>query len=738
MNWRIWQRRKGVIVGLLAGILTLGATASWASTRIGNAELQMWYRMRHTFHTAGGDNLNWVQWRNEVYFWFIYDKFVDNGKVLGQDKLELPFIENATLNLRYRFRADPTWTLRRSYRNQYSAHERKSYLFPENGFRDAFLDLDFGQVGVGKLSARIGRQQIVWGESDLYRSIDVINPLRIDQNQGAGEKFDEFRSPIWALKLNYHIGNVGSWFSNVFIEPFYSPGFRGPSSDLVLDGLGFRAPIHIKGCLDDNNQLVAYRAENCSFRRADGSRVFVPWNPTWRGRRQSRHPWSFISRGPNPVSGSPDFGNAGPGESPDAPNARISYVPQIYPGHCRGPLNGMWNWCTTALGFRVFGTSVAGFDFSINYANIPQGVQGTFNFSDIVGAKVYGDADVAARQGLGTPVGTFEEGLRRCLDTKGRANHPVNDKSQESGSVATILAGADLAGYNNPARFRSNNPRGALDDNGVPVRGRHGAVRAPVTQCFPANYHWTRTHVIGFTSTYNDFDYTGAVFRIEQSFSTKEYVRKLPLGTGRNAFLTDPKVLAKLTDFSINKDYHTYTGVWRSMVGFDLLKSVPSFRYLPFLHHSFADQAWFFSGQWLMKNQWNNVANPLCYVVDNPGNGLTKEAAAEKTRQTGHRFYSTPQCRNYRWNHLFTLAAVNQGLFASRVETRNAIVFEPRAKDWLLFSQWWWRNVLGYENIELSTGVAWYPGSSMSNGWSGLWGFADRDQFWFEMTYYML
>ena len=48
--------------------------------------------------------------------------------------------------------------------------------------------------------------------------------------------------------------------------------------------------------------------------------------------------------------------------------------------------------------------------------------------------------------------------------------------------------------------------------------------------------------MIGFTTTYNDFDYTGAVFRTEQSYSAKEYVRRLPLGTGRNVFLTDPDV----------------------------------------------------------------------------------------------------------------------------------------------------------------------------------------------------
>jgi len=735
MNIQQFVRKWGLaVISLFALVLMQAATAS-ASTRIGNAELQMWYRTRNTFQSSGGDHLNWVQWRNEIYGWFIYDKFVDNGKILGQDKLQIPFVENATLNARYRFRADPVWAIRDAYKKRYDKHERKSYLFPENGFRDLFVDLDFGQVGVGKLSARIGNQQIVWGESDLYRSIDVINPLRIDQNQGAGEKFDEFRSPIFAFKANYSIGNVGSLFSNVYIEPFYTPGFRGPTSNLINDGLAFRAPFHIKGCLDNNNNLIPYSAQACSFRRADGSRVFVPWNPSWKGRAASRHPWAFIGRSQNPRAGSPDFDNSS--DSPDIANTRVSYLPQIYKGECKGPLNGMWQACTTAAGFRIFGTSIGGFDFSLNYANIPQGVTGAFNFSDVVAAKVYGDADLVKQQGLGTPVGTFEEGLRRCLNARGSQGNVRNDPSQHTGAIdSTILVGADLNGYNNPARF---GPNGALLPNGDAKPGRHGAVRIARTDCFPANYHWTRQNVMGFTSTYNDFDYTGAVFRLEESFSDKEFVRHLPLGSGRNG-VTPPtgKAADQLLKNSINGDYHNFTGVWRSMLGFDLLKSVPSFKYLPFLHHSFSDQAWFFTGQWLMKNQWNHVANPLCYVVDNGGNGLTTQAAAALSAKDGKRHYGNAQCRNYHWNHLLTLAAVNQGLFASRVETRNAVVYEPRAQDWLLFSQWWWRNVLGYENIELSTGVAWYPGSSMSQGWTGLYGFADRDQFWFEFTYYLL
>ena len=61
---------------------------------------------------------------------------------------------------------------------------------------------------------RLGKQQIV-GESDLFRSIDIVNPLRIDQNGFVGEAFEDFRTPIWAVKFLYDIGNVGTIASNV-------------------------------------------------------------------------------------------------------------------------------------------------------------------------------------------------------------------------------------------------------------------------------------------------------------------------------------------------------------------------------------------------------------------------------------------------------------------------------------------------------------------------------------------
>jgi Protein of unknown function (DUF1302) len=730
MNTRATYTTSCAILLSIFGILTWGTT-TWASTRVGDAELQLWYRDRNTFHTDGGKHFDWVQWRNEVFAWLVYDNLVKDGLLLG--KVDVPWVKSAAFNVRYRFRADPYYAISNRMKNHYDRHTRESFIFPENGFRDLFLDMDFGEVGPGRLSVRAGNQQIVWGESDLFRSIDVINPLRIDQNQGAGEKFDEFRSPIWALKALYNVGNVGSWFSNVSIEPFWSPRYRDPSSDLLLDEV-FRIPFHEKGCLDDNNNLVAYSPSNCSFTRKDGSRVFVPYNPGYIGNRRQRHPWGLFGRMGNPRDGTGDYTFCVHQDcSPDIANERSGFIANISKGEWKGPLNGAFG-KAQAGGVRVIGTSIWGVDWSLNYAFIPVGLRGFYDINKILLPPSQGGGirpDVV--YGGGTPGQTFEEGLRRCLSEDGKTGKS-NAKNQGP-RVATLLIGADLTGYNNPARFRKNNPRGALDDNGEPLPGFHNAVRAPQTFCAPGIFSHAWSHIAGFTGTYNDFDYTGMVFRVEESLSTKEFVRHLPGGFGPSGGRMNG---VPLNNFVFSQNVTNFTRVWRSMVGFDLLRSYQFFKYIPFLHHSFYDQAWFLSGQWLMQNQMDHVANPLCYIVDNGGNGITKQQAAALRAADGKPHYSNPQCRRYHWNHLFTLGFANQGLFASRVETRNAVVLEPRSQDWILFSQWWWRNVMGYENIELSAGVAWYPSSAISQGWSGIQHFADRDQLWLEFTYYIL
>jgi len=141
-------------------------------------------------------------------------------------------------------------------------------------------------------------------------------------------------------------------------------------------------------------------------------------------------------------------------------------------------------------------------------------------------------------------------------------------------------------------------------------------------------------------------------------------------------------------------------------------------------------QASFLSFQWLMKYtpavsntfcEWNNAVG---IGPSDPSDGLPVRGAKQG-------------CRDNHWNHLFTLGYAGQGYFASKLEQRLAVVFEPRAQFWLLYGQWWWRNWYGLP-LDLSFGTSWFPSSRFNNSWTSLNYLSDRNLVWAEFTYYIL
>ena len=128
------------------------------------------------------------------------------------------------------------------------------------------------QAPIDWMSFRIGKQQVVWGEADLFRSLDVINPLRLDQNGLIGEDFDDYREPLWIAKGLFRMSDLlgDLVHANTFVEAFYSPNWR-PLTHRAIVGEGFRKGI------DRNNTL-----DGLSY-------------PTYLPFRQVRHPWE-ISR----------------------------------------------------------------------------------------------------------------------------------------------------------------------------------------------------------------------------------------------------------------------------------------------------------------------------------------------------------------------------------------------------------------------------------------------------------
>src|SRR5262245_19489460 len=105
-----------------------------------------------------------------------------------------------------------------------------------------YLDVEKGPVFV-----RVGRQILAWGETDVFRLLDNINPLD-DSFGGFFIALDERRLPLDMVRASYHIGSVGP-FHDAFLESFAAtgnkvatvPGIR-PGSPWEPGGLGFPNP----------------------------------------------------------------------------------------------------------------------------------------------------------------------------------------------------------------------------------------------------------------------------------------------------------------------------------------------------------------------------------------------------------------------------------------------------------------------------------------------------------------
>src|SRR4029079_863188 len=99
----------------------------------------------------------------------------------------------------------------------------------ENTLREGYIDIDFADI---PLSLRLGKQQIVWGETDNFRLLDRVNALdltwHLQQEIEIGRGWDQLRIPYWMAKFLYRLDQVGP-ISNSFIEGYWNPGDWSPN-----------------------------------------------------------------------------------------------------------------------------------------------------------------------------------------------------------------------------------------------------------------------------------------------------------------------------------------------------------------------------------------------------------------------------------------------------------------------------------------------------------------------------
>lgn len=71
--------------------------------------------------------------------------------------------------------------------------------------RELYADFDINFSNGNILSTRLGKQQVIWGRTDLFRVLDVINPVDFSRNN-IYDELEDIRIPMWMVRTDYRMG----------------------------------------------------------------------------------------------------------------------------------------------------------------------------------------------------------------------------------------------------------------------------------------------------------------------------------------------------------------------------------------------------------------------------------------------------------------------------------------------------------------------------------------------------
>jgi hypothetical protein len=153
-------------------------------------------------------------------------------------------------------------SVRAAVRGWYDAVFEATDRYPANVERDQKTDISLREalllVGRGDLDARLGRQQIVWGEAISTFVTDIVNPK--DFREFVLPDFSELRIPIWALDAAYRLAE------GVSLEGVWTPDTRpnklpkqGAEFQFARIPYRFRTPV--VRLPDDQDEFSLARSE---------------------------------------------------------------------------------------------------------------------------------------------------------------------------------------------------------------------------------------------------------------------------------------------------------------------------------------------------------------------------------------------------------------------------------------------------------------------------------------------
>ena len=214
------------------------ASPAIAFKRYGPFELTGNVAAQQLFRHPDIDQWAFIQQRNTLKLRFDYNMY-DKGVLFGT--LPVTFLERANLLALYRGVYDSVYDFTPGFEqqdiygydvglsNRLNDLPNRDDIKFDNDLREFYVDLRFKQI---PLSLRLGRQQIVWGETDNFRLLDRTNALDLSWHLQQ-ESWDELRIPYWMIKALYDIGRIGP-LSDTFVEAYYNPGDWYPNKRKFL------------------------------------------------------------------------------------------------------------------------------------------------------------------------------------------------------------------------------------------------------------------------------------------------------------------------------------------------------------------------------------------------------------------------------------------------------------------------------------------------------------------------
>ncbi|MCB1748974.1 MAG: hypothetical protein KDK06_17485 [Gammaproteobacteria bacterium] len=203
-----------------AALVSAAVLCPWPASAIvtlgRDIELEGFVQAQNLLRTPKFEDAEAIMQRNtaqvEGKYYFLRDGVAFNRFDTGP-------LEEATLNVIGRAVYDSIYDVRDSYDDAFTESGKNRWY--EYKFREAFVDFV-----LPPFSLRLGKQQVVWGETDNFRALDIINPLDLTWHWSR-ESWEDIRIPLWMARGIYDIGKFGfleeSFFEAIWIPADFKP-----------------------------------------------------------------------------------------------------------------------------------------------------------------------------------------------------------------------------------------------------------------------------------------------------------------------------------------------------------------------------------------------------------------------------------------------------------------------------------------------------------------------------------